>query len=88
MALIRWVSQHSVSQQWAYIEKSDETGHISVLGGKEFDTEEEVVEFSKGFKPFCYTWEDPKESKKVELIAEYKSLKARLQEIEQELSQE
>jgi hypothetical protein len=62
MALIRRIAQHSETNKWAYIEFSDESnGHVLIVGDKEFDTEDEAIEWSKGFYLGSYTWIEPKE---------------------------
>ena len=61
MALWRQVRQNMASKKWAFIETSDENSiHCIIMGGKEFDTEEEAEEWRKGFSPFTYEWKDPK----------------------------
>lgn len=87
MATIRSVLQHSVSKKWAYIEWSDEEKGIEqILGGREFETKEEAVEYAKGFGSFGYVWQDPKDEKRARLIAEKEKLQAKLDAIELQLS--
>lgn len=86
MALIRKVAQHENSWAWAYIEYSDENkNHFKILGGKEFATKDEAIEYSKGFEPFSYEWKEPEDIKIQRLIAEKQQLIHRLNEIETEL---
>lgn len=85
MALIRQVLQHPTTKKWAYCEYSDEDRSIgTILGGKEFETQEEAEEWRKGFKTFSYEWQDPKETAAKELAEEKEQLQKRLAEIEAE----
>lgn len=71
---------------WAYVEQSDEDkNHLVILGGKEFPTQEEAEDWSKGFDPFSYEHVDPKELKIKKLTDEITRLKKRLSEAENEL---
>ncbi len=82
--LYRTVTQNQAKTKWAFVEVSDESkmpAHI--LGEKEFDTKEEAVEFSKGFRPFSYEWEENREKK--ELMEEKERLESRLSEINKEI---
>ena len=55
MALVRRVIQNKETQKWAYVEYStEESEYLTILGGKEFDTEEEAEEWSKGFDIHSY----------------------------------
>lgn len=48
MALIRRVLQNQKTKKWAYIQYSDEDQRIiHILGGVEFDTEQEAIDHSK-----------------------------------------
>lgn len=88
MALIRSVIKHQEKELWAYVEFSDENqNHEVILGGKEFPTEEEAEEWSKGFKPFSYDWVDPKVSRKEDLVREKEELLIRLAKIDLELAE-
>lgn len=50
MAIIRNVMQNSESGKWAYCEYSDEDRSVfKILGGEEFNTRGEAIEFSKRF---------------------------------------
>lgn len=61
MAHIRKIAQNHLDGKWAYIEFSDEDkSHLILLGEKEFDTEEEALEYKKGFTLESYVWVDPK----------------------------
>lgn len=87
MALIRQVVQHHQTKLWAYIESSDEEKLIPIiLGKKEFKTEAEAIEWSKGFEPFSYEWKDPAETKRNNLLAEKEKLEKRLKEIDNEIN--
>lgn len=86
MALIRQVLQHPETKKWAYIEYSDETNTLSqVLGDKEFDTEEEAIEWSKGFTFNSYEWKDPKAIEVEKIIVEMNQLTKKLYELENKL---
>ena len=86
MALIRSVLQHPDKKCWAYVEYSDESKtHSIVLGQKEFETQDEAWEYSKGFEPFSYEWKDPNETKRKNLLEERTRLEKRLDEINNEL---
>lgn len=86
MAQIRSVLKHPSTGKWAYIQYSDEEkGMESILGGKEFDTQDEAWEYSKGFAPFEYEWKDPIETKRKNLLQEKEEIEKRLKEINDEL---
>lgn len=86
MALIRKIMQNENSWAWAYIEYSDEDKNLfTILGGKEFMTKAEAVDYSKGFEPFSYEWKEPLDIKKKRLLEEKTRLETRLKEIENEL---
>lgn len=79
--LIRQVLHNGDTNKWAYIERSGSNNHFIILGDKEFDTEEEALEFKKGFAIDSYTWVDPEQlklkslaEKRSRLIAEIQSL--------------
>lgn len=87
MALFRVVSRNSGSKQWAYVEWSDEDkNHIIILGDREFSSEEEALEFSKGFEPESYVWVEPNELKIKRLTKEKQTLEKRLIQIVVELA--
>lgn len=87
MALFRTVVKKSDGQKWAYVEYSDENpSHCIVLGGKEFDSEEQAKEWSKGFDSFSYVWEEPNQRKIKELQLERSELEQRLYSINAELA--
>jgi hypothetical protein len=83
MALFRQVLQHPETKKWAYIEHSDETKMVNILGDKEFDTKEEAFEWSKGFRPFSYVWEENRERN--ELLEEKERLEKKLAQINSDL---
>lgn len=79
--LIRQVLHNGDTNKWAYVEYSGSGNHFVILGDKEFDTEEEALEFKKGFSICSYTWVDPEERRvehylntRERLIAEIKAL--------------
>ena len=79
MARIRSVLQHPTTKKWAYIEYSDEDKDIQViLGKKEFVTQDEAWEYSKGFEPFSHEWKDP-------LVIAYHNLSEKKRKLEAEL---
>lgn len=86
MALIRQVVQHPTKKCWAYVEVSDEGGLETILGGEEFETEEEACAYSEGFEPFSYEWVDPTLTRLIRLNAERKNLLRRLAEIDEEIA--
>lgn len=87
MALIRSVLQHPTKKCWAYVEYSDENStHSIVLGGKEFDIQDEAWEYSKGFEPFSYEWKEPKQTHLDKLFTERMELEKRLAEINNEIN--
>ena len=62
----RLVTQNLYSFKWSYVEVSEGisifdgilTTKVTILGDKEFDTETEAIEYSKGFIDGSYTWVD------------------------------
>lgn len=62
MAYIRQVLQNQDTEKWGYIEHSDENeNHLILLGNKEFETESEAIEWSKGFATGSYDYVKPRE---------------------------
>lgn len=61
MAHIRQVIKNELTNKWAFIEYSDEHKYyLAIMGGKEFDSEGEAIQYSKGFEPFSYEYQEPK----------------------------
>jgi len=81
--MIRSVLQHPTKKCWAYVEWNDQRSHV--LGGKEFATQEEAEEFSKGFDAFSYEWVEPTELAKRTLLADKAMHEKELERINAEL---
>jgi hypothetical protein len=84
MNMHRTVLQHPTTKRWAFVELSEiNPSHSVVLGDRDFETENEAYEFSKGFTSDSYTWEDPKV---VTLINIAESIESNIVYIQQQLS--
>lgn len=88
MAIIRKVAVHENSRMWAYIEYNDENpkATLKILGNKEFSTEQEARDYSKGFAIDSYEWVEPKELKQKRLTEEKERLMNRVEQINSELA--